>query len=84
MSCVLCVLCVLVGLVRWRAEEHPITKVIGYAKAAGLQVILDLHTAPGSQNGKEKEKKQGEAGAATTTGGHRYDTYKYTFSPSFF
>ena len=32
-------------------EQHPITKIIGYAKNAGLQVILDLHTAPGSQNG---------------------------------
>ena len=31
--------------------RHPITKIIRYAKMAGLQVILDLHTAPGSQNG---------------------------------
>ena len=33
------------------AADHPITKVITYAKNAGLQVILDLHAAPGSQNG---------------------------------
>lgn len=33
------------------AIDHPITQVISYAKKAGLQVILDLHTAPGSQNG---------------------------------
>ena len=33
------------------AEDHPITKIIRYAKNAGLYVIFDLHTAPGSQNG---------------------------------
>jgi hypothetical protein len=32
-------------------DQHPITKIIRYAKNAGLQVIIDLHTAPGSQNG---------------------------------
>ncbi|CAM9161413.1 unnamed protein product, partial [Ascophyllum nodosum] len=32
-------------------RHHPITDVIGWAKDAGLQVILDLHGAPGSQNG---------------------------------
>ncbi|KAK3287685.1 hypothetical protein CYMTET_4820 [Cymbomonas tetramitiformis] len=31
--------------------DHPITKVISWAKDAGLQVLLDLHAAPGSQNG---------------------------------
>lgn len=31
--------------------NHPITNIIRYAKNANLQVILDLHTAPGSQNG---------------------------------
>mmetsp|Transcript_40347 Transcript_40347/g.48902 ORF Transcript_40347/g.48902 Transcript_40347/m.48902 type:complete len:604 (+) Transcript_40347:132-1943(+) len=31
--------------------DHPITKVIQWAKDAGLQVLLDLHGAPGSQNG---------------------------------
>lgn len=31
--------------------HHPITNIIRYAKNAGLQVILDLHAAPGSQNG---------------------------------
>jgi len=30
---------------------HPITQVIKMAKSAGLVVILDLHGAPGSQNG---------------------------------
>lgn len=33
------------------SEDHPITKVIRYAKNAGLQIILDLHGAPGGQNG---------------------------------
>jgi glucan 1,3-beta-glucosidase len=32
-------------------EFHPITSIIRFAKEAGLYVILDLHTAPGSQNG---------------------------------
>ena len=32
-------------------KDHPITKIIRYAKIAGIQVIIDLHTAPGSQNG---------------------------------
>lgn len=31
--------------------DHPITKIISYAKNAGISVIIDLHTAPGSQNG---------------------------------
>ncbi|CAN0582054.1 unnamed protein product, partial [Ectocarpus sp. 12 AP-2014] len=31
--------------------HHPITDVIRWAKIAGLYVILDLHGAPGSQNG---------------------------------
>ena len=31
--------------------NHPITKIISYANNANLYVILDLHTAPGSQNG---------------------------------
>eukprot|EP00607_Mallomonas_marina_P009957 CAMPEP_0182420846 /NCGR_PEP_ID=MMETSP1167-20130531/5926_1 /TAXON_ID=2988 /ORGANISM="Mallomonas Sp, Strain CCMP3275" /LENGTH=496 /DNA_ID=CAMNT_0024597343 /DNA_START=60 /DNA_END=1551 /DNA_ORIENTATION=+ len=33
------------------SPTHPITKVIRMADNAGLQVILDLHGAPGSQNG---------------------------------
>ncbi|CAN0026476.1 unnamed protein product, partial [Choristocarpus tenellus] len=32
-------------------EHHPITDVIRWAKEAGLYVIIDLHGAPGSQNG---------------------------------
>ncbi|CAM9879634.1 unnamed protein product [Chrysoparadoxa australica] len=32
-------------------RDHPITRVIGWAQDAGLQVMLDLHGAPGSQNG---------------------------------
>ncbi|CAN0074129.1 unnamed protein product, partial [Laminaria digitata] len=32
-------------------KHHPITDVIRWAKDAGLYVILDLHGAPGSQNG---------------------------------
>ncbi|CAM9592783.1 unnamed protein product, partial [Scytosiphon promiscuus] len=32
-------------------EHHPITDVIRWAREAGLYVILDLHGAPGSQNG---------------------------------
>jgi len=31
--------------------NHPVTQVIKLAKANGLAVILDLHGAPGSQNG---------------------------------
>jgi len=31
--------------------DHPITKMIKLAQANGLAVILDLHGAPGSQNG---------------------------------
>jgi len=31
--------------------NHPITKFISMAQTAGLVVILDLHGAPGSQNG---------------------------------
>ncbi|CAM9723368.1 unnamed protein product, partial [Ectocarpus fasciculatus] len=31
--------------------HHPITDVVRWAKDAGLYVILDLHGAPGSQNG---------------------------------
>jgi glucan 1,3-beta-glucosidase len=33
------------------SADHPITRIIRYAKNAGLQVIIDLHGAPGSQNG---------------------------------
>ena len=32
-------------------KDHPITKILFYAKNAGIHVIIDLHTAPGSQNG---------------------------------
>jgi len=31
--------------------SHPISKLIKYAKDAGIMVMLDLHGAPGSQNG---------------------------------
>eukprot|EP00158_Paraphelidium_tribonemae_P000480 Partr_v1_DN22528_c0_g1_i2_m28228 putative Glucan 1,3-beta-glucosidase len=31
--------------------DHPITRVLKWAHDAGLQVILDLHGAPGGQNG---------------------------------
>jgi len=31
--------------------SHPITKFIGNAKQAGITVMVDLHGAPGSQNG---------------------------------
>ena len=32
-------------------SNHPITKIINYANNAGLYITLDLHGAPGSQNG---------------------------------
>jgi len=33
------------------STSHPITKLVGMAKKAGLAVLIDLHGAPGSQNG---------------------------------
>lgn len=39
-------------------EDHPITRVISWAKGAGLYVILDLHGAPGSQNGLDNSGLQ--------------------------
>lgn len=39
-------------------ETHPITRIIRFAKEAGLYVILDLHTAPGSQNGFDNSGQQ--------------------------
>lgn len=41
-----------------RTVTHPITKILRYAHAAGLQVIIDLHAAPGSQNGFDNSGKQ--------------------------
>lgn len=40
------------------ANNHPITRIINYAKNANLYVILDLHTAPGSQNGFDNSGEQ--------------------------
>lgn len=40
--------------------QHPITKVIRWAKDAGLQVILDLHGAPLSQNGLDNSGKMSD------------------------
>ena len=37
--------------------NHPITKYISYANNANLYVILDLHGAPGSQNGFDNSGK---------------------------
>jgi glucan 1,3-beta-glucosidase len=37
---------------------HPVTKLIGMAKAAGITVILDLHGAPGSQNGLDNSGRR--------------------------
>eukprot|EP01041_Mallomonas_annulata_P000167 gene167-286_t len=37
---------------------HPITQVIRWAQNAGLHVILDLHGAPGSQNGFDNSGQQ--------------------------
>jgi len=33
------------------STSHPITKVVEMAKKAGLAIMIDLHGAPGSQNG---------------------------------
>lgn len=41
-------------------EHHPITNVIRWAKEAGLQVILDLHGAPLSQNGLDNSGKMSD------------------------
>lgn len=40
--------------------HHPITNVIRWAKEAGLQVILDLHGAPLSQNGLDNSGKMSD------------------------
>jgi len=45
-----------------RSPEHPITRVIRWANEAGLHVILDLHGAPGSQNGFDNSGMQAPMG----------------------
>lgn len=40
-------------------QLDQIDRILGYAKNAGIQVILDLHALPGSQNGKDHSGHDG-------------------------
>jgi glucan 1,3-beta-glucosidase len=35
----------------FQGQRHYLAKAIGWAKQYGIKVIIDLHGAPGSQNG---------------------------------
>ena len=40
------------------ADDHPITALIKMAQAANLQVVIDLHGCPGSQNGLDNSGRR--------------------------
>ncbi|GAB5358137.1 hypothetical protein AAMO2058_000433000 [Amorphochlora amoebiformis] len=57
--------------------DHPITKVIRYAQKYGIQVILDLHGAPGSQNGLDNSGIRSMDPIAERWGDHWFYEQKY-------
>ena len=43
--------------------------MMGWCQELGLKVVLDLHGAPGSQNGFDNSGKRGEVGGIRPDGG---------------